>query len=104
GVADPETKVSVQQRERAVLEVRGTAPNADPTAKEIARLAAAGGDVPMGPLGSGSDYSSFLDHLGIAAINVEFGGEDDEAGIYHSRYDSFDHYVRFGDPTFEYEV
>lgn len=104
GVTDPETNVSVQQRERAFLEVRGAEPNADPMTRETARLAAAGGDVPMGPLGSGSDYSSFLDHLGIAAINVEFGGEDDEAGIYHSRYDSFDHYVRFGDPTFEYEV
>jgi N-acetylated-alpha-linked acidic dipeptidase len=104
GVADPETKVSVQQRERAVLEVRGTAPNADPTAKEIARLAAAGGDVPLGPLGSGSDYGSFLDHLGIASLDLAFGGEADQGGVYHSRYDSFDHYIRYGDPTFEYEV
>ena len=104
GVSDPETSVSVLQRERAFLEVRGAQPNAAPMAREIARLAATGGDVPLGPLGSGSDYSSFLDHLGIASLNVEFGGEDDEAGIYHSRYDSFDHYIRFGDPTFEYEV
>ena len=104
GVADPETKVSVQQRERAVLEVRGTAPNADPTAKEIARLAAAGCDVPLGPLGSGSDYGSFLDHLGIASLDLAFGGEADQGGVYHSRYDSFDHYIRYGDPTFEYEV
>ncbi|HEX5460613.1 MAG TPA: transferrin receptor-like dimerization domain-containing protein [Steroidobacteraceae bacterium] len=104
GVIDPETNVPVLQRERAFLEVRGAQPNAVPMAREIARLAATGGDVPLGPLGSGSDYSSFLDHLGIASLNVEFGGEDDEAGIYHSRYDSFDHYIRFGDPTFEYEV
>jgi N-acetylated-alpha-linked acidic dipeptidase len=104
GVTDPETKVSVQQRERAVLELRGAAPNANPMLKEIARLAAAGGDIPLGPLGSGSDYGSFLDHLGIASVNVEFGGEDDDDGIYHSRYDSFDHFIRFGDPTFEYEV
>ena len=104
GVTDPETNVPVLQRERAFLEVRGAQPNAAPTAREIARLAATGGDIPLGPLGSGSDYSSFLDHLGIASLNVEFGGEDDEAGIYHSRYDSFDHYIRFGDPTFEYEV
>jgi N-acetylated-alpha-linked acidic dipeptidase len=104
GVTDPETNVSVQQRERALLEVNGAGPDADPMARETARLAAAGGDLPLGPLGSGSDFSSFLDHLGIAALNVEFGGEDDEAGIYHSRYDSFDHFIRFGDPTFEYEV
>jgi N-acetylated-alpha-linked acidic dipeptidase len=104
GVTDPETNVSVLQRERAYIEVQGAGPNADPSTREVAKLAAAGGDVPLGPLGSGSDYSSFLDHLGIASLNVEFGGEDDEAGIYHSRYDSFDHFVRFGDPTFEYEV
>ena len=104
GVSDPETKVSVQQRERAYIEVQATEQSADPAEKERARLAAAGGDIPLGPLGSGSDYGSFLDHLGIASLNVEFGGEDDDAGIYHSRYDSFDHFIRFGDPTFEYEV
>jgi N-acetylated-alpha-linked acidic dipeptidase len=87
-----------------MLEVRSAEPNASPEIKEIARLAAAGGDIPLGPLGSGSDYGSFLDHLGIASVNVEFRGEDDDAGIYHSRYDSFDHFIRFGDPTFEYEV
>jgi N-acetylated-alpha-linked acidic dipeptidase len=104
GVTDPETKVSVQQRERAVLEVRGAQPNANPMIKGIAKLAAAGGDIPLGPLGSGSDYGPFLDHLGIASVNLVFGGEDDDSGIYHSRYDSFDHFIRFGDPTFEYEV
>jgi N-acetylated-alpha-linked acidic dipeptidase len=104
GVTDPETKVSVLQRERAMLEVRGAESNANPMAREEARLAAGGGDIPLGPLGSGSDYGSFLDHLGIASLNVEFRGEDDDSGIYHSRYDSFDHFIRFGDPTFEYEV
>ena len=104
GVSDPEMKVSVQQRERAFIEISGAEPNADATDKELARLAAEGGDLPMEPLGSGSDFSAFLDHLGIATLNVEFGGEDDDAGIYHSRYDSFDHFVRFGDPTFQYEV
>ena len=104
GVADPETKVSVQQRERAMIEVSGADPSASAEDKELARLAAQGGDVPMSPLGSGSDFSPFLDHLGIATLHVEFGGEDEDAGIYHSRYDSFDHFIRFGDPTFEYEV
>lgn len=104
GVMDPETKVSVQQRERALMEVTGAGPSATPMEKDLARLAAAGGDVPMGALGSGSDYSPFLDHLGLATLHVEFGGEDADAGIYHSRYDSFDHFIRFGDPTFRYEV
>jgi N-acetylated-alpha-linked acidic dipeptidase len=104
GVNDPETKVSVQQRERAALEVSGAEPSADPMDKELARLAAEGGDVPMSALGSGSDFSPFLDHLGLATLHVEFGGEDDDSGIYHSRYDSFDHFIRFGDPSFEYEV
>ncbi|HEX3844776.1 MAG TPA: transferrin receptor-like dimerization domain-containing protein [Steroidobacteraceae bacterium] len=104
GVTDPETSVSLQQRERAVMEVRAAGPNADPMSKELARLAAGGADVPMGALGSGSDFSPFLDHLGLATLAVEFGGEDADAGIYHSRYDSFDHFIRFGDPTFEYEV
>jgi N-acetylated-alpha-linked acidic dipeptidase len=104
GVIDPETKVSVQQRERAMIEVSGAEPGADAAAKELARLAARGGDVPMSPLGSGSDFSPFLDHLGLATLHVEFGGEADDAGIYHSRYDSFDHFIRFGDPSFEYEV
>ncbi|HXS20677.1 MAG TPA: transferrin receptor-like dimerization domain-containing protein [Steroidobacteraceae bacterium] len=104
GVTDPETKVSVQQRERAVIEVAGAEPKPAPMEKELAQLAAAGGDIPMSALGSGSDFSSFLDHLGLATLHVEFGGEDADDGIYHSRYDSFDHFIRFGDPSFEYEV
>jgi hypothetical protein len=84
-VIDPESKVSVQQRERAAIEVRGSAPNADPTAGDLARLASRGGDIPMGALGSGSDYSAFLERLGIASLNIGFAGEADDSGIYHSR-------------------
>jgi N-acetylated-alpha-linked acidic dipeptidase len=57
----------------------------------------------LGALGSGSDYTPFLQHAGIASLNVGYGGEG-EYGVYHSGYDSFDHYTRFGDPTFEYGV
>ncbi len=57
----------------------------------------------IGALGSGSDFTPFLQHLGIASINIGYGGED-EGGVYHSVYDSYDHYLRFGDPTFEYGV
>ena len=45
----------------------------------------------------------FLDHLGIASLDVRFGGEN-AGGAYHSIYDSFDHYTRFGDPGFQYGV
>ena len=104
GVTDPETHVSVGERLRANMMVEGSHPDAKPEAKAFAKAAASGGDLPIYALGSGSDYSPFLEHLGIASLDLGFGGEDDNAGIYHSRYDSFDHYVRFGDPTFEYGV
>src|SRR3954463_299326 len=54
-------------------------------------------------LGSGSDYTPFLQHLGIASLNIGFGGEDG-GGSYHSIYDSFDHYTRFSDPNFAYGI
>lgn len=59
------------------------------------------GDWRISALGSGSDYTVFLDHLGIASLNVGFGGEV-SGGIYHSIYDSFAWYTRFSDTTFEY--
>ena len=58
-------------------------------------------DLPIGALGSGSDYTPFLDHLGIASLNVGMGGEGG-GGIYHSIYDTFTWYTRFSDGTFEY--
>jgi N-acetylated-alpha-linked acidic dipeptidase len=72
--------------------------------KKRAKKAAEGGDLPISALGSGSDYSPFLQHLGLHALNIEYGGEDDQGGVYHSRYDTFEHYVRFGDPQFAYGV
>jgi N-acetylated-alpha-linked acidic dipeptidase len=59
------------------------------------------GDLRIGALGSGSDYAVFLDHLGIASLDVSYGGEDDE-GIYHSIYDDFYWYTHFADTTFVY--
>jgi N-acetylated-alpha-linked acidic dipeptidase len=58
-------------------------------------------DMRIGALGSGSDYTAFFDHLGIASMNLGFGGAD-ESGVYHSIYDSFAMYTRFSDTTFEY--
>ena len=86
------------------MRVDGASSKAKPEDRENAKLAAAGGDLPIGALGSGSDYSAFLQHLGIASLNLGFSGEEEQNGVYHSRYDSFDHYVRFGDPDFAYGV
>jgi N-acetylated-alpha-linked acidic dipeptidase len=58
-------------------------------------------DLRIGALGSGSDYTPFIQHLGIAALNTGFGGEGG-GGVYHSVYDSFAWYMRFSDSTFEY--
>src|SRR5579885_138882 len=58
-------------------------------------------DLRIDALGSGSDYTAFLDHLGIASLNLGFGGEDG-SGIYHSIYDDFSWYTRFSDTDFSY--
>jgi len=104
GVTDPETQGSVQQRQRAFLDVHVAEKNANPMMKESAKLAGASGDIPIAPLGSGSDYSAFLEHLGIATLDLGFDGESNQEGVYHSRYDDFEHFDRFGDPGFKYEV
>lgn len=57
-------------------------------------------DLRISALGSGSDYTVFIDHLAVASTNVSFEGKG--GGVYHSIYDSFDWYRRFGDPQFVY--
>ena len=103
GVSDPQTGVSIAARERAELRVEGFAKDASSQEVELAEIAAGGEELPLGALGSGSDYTAFLDHLGIASLDLGFSGEGD-GGDYHSLYDSFDHYNRFGDPGFKYGV
>jgi len=109
-VNDPETGVSSQARLRARMLVEGyekdPADNkdvAEETAR-VARVAAKGGDLAISALGSGSDYTPFLQHLGLTTLSIEYKGEEEQDGVYHSNYDSFDHYVRFGDPTFAYGI
>lgn len=57
------------------------------------------GDV--GDLGSGSDYTPFLQHLGVPSLDFGFSGQ---FGVYHSRFDNFEWMRRFGDPSFRYSV
>ncbi len=94
-VVDPQTKLTVWERARANQIVNGNATQR--------REATSRGDLRIGALGSGSDYTPFLQHLGIASLNIGFGGEDG-GGSYHSIYDSFDHYTRFGDPGLAYGI
>jgi N-acetylated-alpha-linked acidic dipeptidase len=103
-VKDPETGVTVGARRRAKMLVDGYEKDASEHEKKQAKIAAAGGDLPIGALGSGSDFTPFLQHLGITSLNIEYGDEDDQGGVYHSNYDSYDHYVRFGDPGFVYGI
>jgi N-acetylated-alpha-linked acidic dipeptidase len=103
-VTDPETGVSVQARLRARTLADAAGGTADPDVRAAADAAGGSGDLLLEALGSGSDYTPFLQHLGIATLSVEYGGEADQSGAYHSRYDTFDHYVRFGDPGFKYGV
>ena len=104
-VADPETNVPVGVRLRAKMRVDAAAPGASPTAVAEAKIAAdPAKDFPIEALGSGSDYSTFLEHLGVPSLDVRFGGEGESGGVYHSAYDTFEHHSRFVDPGFVYDA
>jgi N-acetylated-alpha-linked acidic dipeptidase len=92
-VEDPEAHVSVWKRLQARTIDRGS-----PDERAEARTRA---DLRLHALGSGSDYTPFLQHLGVPTLSLSFGGLDTN-GIYHSIYDSFYHYTRFHDPDFIY--
>ncbi len=104
-VKDPETGVSVRDRLRARLAVSAADPGANEQAKAAGKIAAdPSKDLPIAPLGSGSDYSAFLQHLGLAAIDFGYGGEGESGGVYHSLYDDYEHHSRFVDPGFAYDA
>ncbi len=85
-VTDPQRDVSIRERRMAVDQVNG------------------GNDkFELYALGSGSDYTPFIQHAGIAALNLGFGGENG-GGEYHTIYDTYPHYKRFKDPEFAYGV
>jgi len=90
---DPQKNISVSERRRSLSKVTGS--------PEVRKEAESRKDLRVSPLGSGSDYSPFLQHLGIASMNIGFGGEG-SGGEYHSIYDSYDNFIRFKDPGFVY--
>ncbi|MCC8426787.1 transferrin receptor-like dimerization domain-containing protein [Mucilaginibacter sp. UR6-11] len=94
GINDPETNVTAAQRKKAYQLVNATSINAK---REILNRHTE----PIEALGSGSDFSSFLQHLGIPTLDIGYGGEG-AGGEYHSIYDSFADYQRFKDPGFVY--
>jgi N-acetylated-alpha-linked acidic dipeptidase len=85
-VVDPQTGVSVRKRRNAVDLLSG-----------------GDGNPGLSALGSGSDYTPFIQHAGIAALNLGYSGEN-KGGEYHTIYDTYPHYKRFKDPDFEYGV
>lgn len=101
-VIDPDSGVSVLARLRAKARIDALAVDAKPWQKDIAALAASGADLPIKALGSGSDYSPFLQHLGLPVLDLGYGGQGGGGGVYHSLYDSYDYFARFIDPKFEY--
>jgi N-acetylated-alpha-linked acidic dipeptidase len=94
-VTDPEKGISVADRTLAAALLTATPDQRKELRKDKT--------FHIDPLGSGSDFTPFLQHLGVAALDVSYGGEG-YYGQYHSIYDSFDHYVRFMDPNFAYGV
>ncbi|MGN6514296.1 MAG: M28 family peptidase [Rhizomicrobium sp.] len=105
-VMDPETHVSIGARRRAGVRVRAMSPQAREETKAEAKIAAdPSKDFELDALGSGSDYSAYLEHLGLPTLDVGFGGEDQgSGGVYHSRYDTYEHHSRFEDPGFVYDA
>jgi N-acetylated-alpha-linked acidic dipeptidase len=92
-VEDPESGVSSWKRLQSSRILNGSA--------DVRHEARDREDLRIGALGSGSDYSSFIDHLGVASLNLGYGGEDD-GGIYHSIYDDFYWFTHFSDTSFVY--
>ncbi len=92
-ITDPETNLSVWKRLH-LLRIKNAA-------REVRAELRSSSTMKIDALGSGSDYTPFLEHLGIASLNLGFGGEDRD-GIYHSIYDDYYWYTTFSDTSFLY--
>jgi len=105
-LTDPEKNVSVGERMRAQLRLAAFDSHGEDKdhVKAVAAWAAdPARDLPIDATGSGSDYGSFINHLGIPVLNLGYTDEGKSNGVYHSRYDTFEHHSRFVDPGFVYD-
>ena len=93
-IADPETKITVWKRDQ----LKDIADAKTPEERKEVRERP---DLRIDALGSGSDWTVFLDHLGVASLDLSYGDEDG-GGIYHSIYDDFYWYTHFSDTDFTY--
>jgi N-acetylated-alpha-linked acidic dipeptidase len=93
-IQDPETKLSVWKRSQLSALAQARSP-------EERQELRSRSDFRIGALGSGSDYTAFIDHLGVASLDLGYGGEDG-GGIYHSIYDDYYWYTHFSDIDFKY--
>ncbi|HET7001628.1 MAG TPA: M28 family metallopeptidase [Puia sp.] len=93
-ITDPQTGVNLFERLRAREVVTAATP-------QLAKERMDKSNIHLDALGTGSDFSPFLQHLGLPVLNLGFSGEDNN-GIYHSIYDSYDFFIRFIDPGFYY--
>ena len=93
-IQDPEKKIPVWKRDQ----LKAIADAKTPEDRKDVRDRA---DLRIDALGSGSDWTVFLDHLGIATLDLGYGDEDG-GGIYHSIYDDFYWYTHFSDTDFSY--
>jgi N-acetylated-alpha-linked acidic dipeptidase len=93
-IEDPEKKISVWKRSQLQRIKSANSP-------EDRNEARTRPDLHIGALGSGSDYTAFLDYLGVASLDLGYGGEDG-GGIYHSIYDDFYWFTHFADTNFAY--
>ncbi len=98
-ITDPEKNISVWKRAQMVrISKAGSIGGAERSAAEEVLHRS---DLRIDALGSGSDYTPFLQHLGIASLNLGYSGED-AGGIYHSIYDDYYWYSHFSDTSFVY--
>ena len=95
-VKDPVHDVSLDSRLRSRMRVREFNVGASELNEESERT-----DLRIYAMGAGSDYTAFLHHAGVPALNMAFGGESG-GGAYHSLYDTYEHYKRFSDGDFIY--
>ncbi|MCH8101091.1 MAG: M28 family peptidase [Proteobacteria bacterium] len=93
-VKDPRSEITLKQRLQANLKINAETEQEKKDADERA-------DIRLDPMGSGSDYTPFLQHLGIASADLAFYGEAD-GGSYHTLYDTYEHHTTWNDPGLIY--